>query len=256
MDAYAVYRNHLAETGQRRGQTLSVNWPLWQEGGMQVDPQTQDLLLHRMGMTPMTTDAGFRALYWALASGRDQIWLLEGDLERLQALFEPGARSDALPDSPEPIGAGIKSPLPEEERTHEIQVRQPGHLHPALITPEIVGVEASFAGADPVPERMRDKAVTFFRTLLASAIKLSPDRIEADVPLEHYGIDSILVVQMTKELEKVFGSLSKTLFFEYQNIGLLTDYFLTAHANKAAGAPRHVATGACGPGQDADAATA
>ena len=51
--------------------------------------------------------------------------------------------------------------------------------------------------------------MTFFRTLLASAIKLPVERIEADVPLEHYGIDSILVVEMTKELEKVFGSLVK-----------------------------------------------
>ena len=74
--------------------------------------------------------------------------------------------------------------------------------------------------------------MTFFRSLLASAIKLPADRIEADVPLEHYGIDSILVVQMTRELEKVFGSLSKTLFFEYQNIGLLANYFLKAHTHK------------------------
>jgi NAD(P)-dependent dehydrogenase (short-subunit alcohol dehydrogenase family) len=45
MDAYAVYRNALADTGQRRGRTMSVNWPLWQEGGMRADQQTEELLL-------------------------------------------------------------------------------------------------------------------------------------------------------------------------------------------------------------------
>ena len=151
MDAYAVYRNHLAETGQRRGRTLSVNWPLWQEGGMQVDQQTEDLLLHRMGMTPMTTDAAFHALYWALASGRDQIWMLEGDLDRLQALFEPGAHSDALPDSIEPVSASINPPLPLGEGRGEgnrIVAQTRGHPHPNPL-PEDEGPWASGKAAWP-----------------------------------------------------------------------------------------------------------
>ncbi|MBY9082233.1 acyl carrier protein, partial [Paenibacillus sp. CGMCC 1.18879] len=42
-------------------------------------------------------------------------------------------------------------------------------------------------------------------------------------------IDSIMVMQLTNQLEKVFGSLSKTLFFEYQNIQELARYFLEMH---------------------------
>src|SRR6185437_111148 len=56
-----------------------------------------------------------------------------------------------------------------------------------------------------------------------------------DTSLEEYGIDSIMVMQMTMELEKIFGSLPKTLFFEYQNISELTDYFIDAY-------PREVTT--------------
>ena len=34
MDAYTSYRNRLAETGERQGRTMSIRWPLWEEGGM------------------------------------------------------------------------------------------------------------------------------------------------------------------------------------------------------------------------------
>src|SRR5262249_1133268 len=48
--------------------------------------------------------------------------------------------------------------------------------------------------------------------------------------LEKYGIDSILAMKLTSQLEHTFGSLSKTLFFEYQTIRELTDYFTQSHS--------------------------
>ena len=44
--------------------------------------------------------------------------------------------------------------------------------------------------------------------------------------LENYGIDSILAMNLTNQLEKTFGSLPKTLFFEYQTIRELAGYFV------------------------------
>jgi len=65
--------------------------------------------------------------------------------------------------------------------------------------------------------------------LLSSVLKLPAERIEADAPMEAYGIDSVMVMQLTAQLEQSFGSLSKTLFFEYQSIQELTGYFLSFH---------------------------
>ncbi|SUX55283.1 Polyketide synthase PksL [Chromobacterium vaccinii] len=42
-------------------------------------------------------------------------------------------------------------------------------------------------------------------------------------------------MDLTRQLEKTFGPLSKTLFFEYQSIDELTGYFLRAHADKLDG---------------------
>jgi hypothetical protein len=36
MDHFAARREQLHEAGRRSGKTLSINWPLWKEGGMQI----------------------------------------------------------------------------------------------------------------------------------------------------------------------------------------------------------------------------
>lgn len=45
MDAYATYRNDLVASQKRQGQTLSINWPLWREGGMRIDEATEAMTL-------------------------------------------------------------------------------------------------------------------------------------------------------------------------------------------------------------------
>ncbi|KAI5808347.1 hypothetical protein BZA77DRAFT_24773 [Pyronema omphalodes] len=81
-------------------------------------------------------------------------------------------------------------------------------------------------------EAHRMKAVNFIKGILASVINLSANQIEADVSMDHYGIDSVMVIQLTKRLEESFGSLPKTLFFEYQNLSKLTDYFIKHHGDR------------------------
>jgi polyketide synthase PksN len=184
MDAYARYRNLLAAAKQRQGKTLSIDWPLWQEGGMQVDEETRKIMRQSLGMIPMPTSSGIRAFYQAFASGQDQVMVLAGERERFRS---------------------------------------------ALLTPK-PGLEPAKTTAAPgTREALREKAVHSFKNLLASEIKLPATRIEADAPLEKYGIDSLMVIRLTDQLEKIFGSLPKTLFFEYQNLRELAGYFLETY---------------------------
>ncbi|WP_155985463.1 acyl carrier protein, partial [Paenibacillus maysiensis] len=79
--------------------------------------------------------------------------------------------------------------------------------------------------ADPA-ERLQEKTVHYFKKLLSDITKLPAERIEEKAPLEKYGIDSIMVMQLTVRLEQDFGPLSKTLFFEYQTLRELCGYFM------------------------------
>ena len=94
MDVYAARRNRLVRDNKRSGQTLSVNWPLWEEGGMRVDKETERLMYEQTGMKAMRSASGIQALYAAFASGAHQVMVAEGDEKRI--------RKNLMPEAPEP----------------------------------------------------------------------------------------------------------------------------------------------------------
>ncbi|WP_187294693.1 SDR family NAD(P)-dependent oxidoreductase [Chitinophaga pinensis] len=86
--------------------------------------------------------------------------------------------------------------------------------------------------AAPVSDVLLEKTIKFLQQQFSVVIKLSADRIEADAPLEKYGIDSVMVMALSEQLEKSFGSIPKTLFFEYQTVYELATYFVKTHQQK------------------------
>ncbi|GAX60250.1 beta-ketoacyl synthase [Candidatus Scalindua japonica] len=194
MDAYAKYRNHLVASKQRHGLTLSINWPLWKEGGMQVDETTEKMMKQSIGLIAMDTRVGVQALYQGLASGLSQVMVMEGELERLRATL-----------------------LDQSFRTEDSETLEENKSVPAI-----------------EQELLQEKTANYLVNLLSSVIKLPAHRFEMEAPMEKYGIDSIMVMKLTIQLEKTFGSLSKTLFFEYQNIKELSRYFVESYPAKLA----------------------
>ncbi|MFY0578022.1 SDR family NAD(P)-dependent oxidoreductase [Cystobacter fuscus] len=200
MDAYAHYRNTLVAEGRRCGRTLSLDWPLWADGGMHVDAGTEKSLRESLGLVPLQKDTGVRALYKALASQYAQVLVLEGERSRLRQTLLANLLAKQLVDEPAATSARIESHAPTQQ-------------------PE-------------TDESIAQKAVTYFKKLLAIVIRLPVSKIDAEAPLELYGIDSVMTMDMTRTLEDVFGSLPKTLFFEYQTIDALTRYFMESFPNK------------------------
>ncbi|MDT3429169.1 polyketide synthase PksN, partial [Paenibacillus forsythiae] len=81
---------------------------------------------------------------------------------------------------------------------------------------------------------LKERAEGYFKKMLASVVGLPVERIEVNQPFENYGMDSIMIMKITTDLETIFGTLSKTLFFEYRNIGEVVDYFLKEHRTQTA----------------------
>jgi acyl transferase domain-containing protein len=192
LDQFAAYRNRLVITRERHGRTRSINWPLWQAGGMHVDRATQEWVQKNTGMRPMQTAAGLHAFYRALASPHDQMLVVDGDLAQLRRVM---------------LGSTATSPAPQAAQT---------------AAPEIVPARAA---SDSLVARTEE----YLRTQFADLLKIPARKLDPQAALETYGIDSILAMTLTNELEKTFGSLSKTLFFEYQTIAALAGYFAAAH---------------------------
>lgn len=201
MNAFSEYRNGQAELHKRYGKTLSVCWPLWKDGGMQIDAETARMLKRETGMVAMETDRGIQALYHGWTSGNPQVLVASGVTDRIRAfLHETGH------------GKGQSHNIKKSSLNQEAE-------------------KADMIG-EIDEEILREKAENYFKQVLSSVIKLPAGQIDAEAPLEDYGIDSIMIMHVTGQLEKVFGSLSKTLFFEYQDIRSLTRYFIDSRREK------------------------
>ncbi|WP_247572066.1 amino acid adenylation domain-containing protein [Ralstonia solanacearum] len=75
---------------------------------------------------------------------------------------------------------------------------------------------------------LKDQAVRYLKEVVGGLFKIRPEQIDAREPLETYGIDSILVVQLTNLLRDKLSGISSTLFFEYQTIDALADHFVAS----------------------------
>ena len=76
------------------------------------------------------------------------------------------------------------------------------------------------------PIRLREKATAFLQQLIGKTLKIDPEKINPTQRFESYGIDSILVIQLTSTLREKFKNISSTLFFEVQTLEALTDYLI------------------------------
>ncbi|MEE1281526.1 MAG: SDR family NAD(P)-dependent oxidoreductase, partial [Acutalibacteraceae bacterium] len=63
MDEYCVYRNKLVEEGRRKGVSISINWPLWKDGGMHMDQESEKTLVEISGMVAMPSNQGVKLFY-------------------------------------------------------------------------------------------------------------------------------------------------------------------------------------------------
>lgn len=73
---------------------------------------------------------------------------------------------------------------------------------------------------------LREKSTVFIQNLISQSLKIPSSKLESSQPLAKYGIDSIMVVQLSSTFSKVFNEIPITLFFECQTIDALVEHFL------------------------------
>src|SRR5262249_62156650 len=98
MDQFAAHRNRLVARQQRYGRTRSINWGLWEAGGMGLEAGEQERLQQTTGMRPMRTAIGMESFYRSLAMPYDQVLVMEGDLIKIREwLFQPAIQIQVPP---------------------------------------------------------------------------------------------------------------------------------------------------------------
>ncbi len=199
MDGYMLQRAARVRQGVATGRTLSVNWPLWADGGMQIDAATLQRMQRSTGMAPLPAAAALQALRALLSSDDAQYVVLYGEPVQLAGslLRTPGA----------------------------------GSLTSQQAVPAMAPAPVNAALADG----LRDKARRWVSEVLARRLKLPLARIDASAPVERYGIDSIMMTELVDQFEHSLGALPKTLFFEHSTVDALVDYFAGNHFERLTG---------------------
>ena len=206
LDAWAGWRRGEVAAGRRSGKTLSVAWPLWAEGGMRVEPRTEAWMREKFGLAPLPTELGLRVLADALAGEAGQVMVLA------KAVSKPAEQTGHA-------DAGART---EEKAPAKAKKAEDG-------TYRTYGAKATYdrkAGGGAGTDRLE----AYLKAVLAKETGLAEAEIEAGAALERYGIDSLLAMGLTRALERDFGELPKTLFFEYQTLAALAGYLRREHA--------------------------
>lgn len=126
MDAYIRERALLAKSGRRHGKSISINWPLWERGGMQVD-QTTKMNLQRIFKSRALPEAtGLKALRRILAGHEHQVLPLLGDRTAIGAMLE-SSRIDARTARTEKA-TGVPADRLFREILQDIRVQTAEHL--------------------------------------------------------------------------------------------------------------------------------
>ena len=200
MDSYSHYRNDLVVANQRQGQTLSFNWPLWKDGGMTVDTETEKMMVQRTGMVPLTTAVGIQALYQGIASGQAQVMVLAGKPARIrQKFFLNVAHSIGQKSATVSAFPSLKD------------------------TPK-----AAYSITKMDMDDLRNKVQAALTGTVSELLKIKPEDIDSESELSEFGFDSITSDGIFKRIsiENMELEIAPTIFFEYPTLRSFIDYLI------------------------------
>lgn len=193
LDRFAVYRNRLVEKGQRRGKTLTINWPLWRNSGMAAGTAIQEQWKSH-GINLLDSGSGLRILSWAIADQAEHLLVVAGQGKRLRTWF---------PHMPQRAASPLSLP--------QLSMETP----PSPELPDKVNIES--------PD-IEKKCLRQLIRLFGEVTGLAVEQIDCDAMLESYGIDSMLIIRINRRLAEHFPQVPQTLFYEYKTLRSAAQY--------------------------------
>src|SRR5207244_4051807 len=121
-------------------------WPLWEDGGIRVDPATL-AVLRSQGLDAMSTAHGIYALYRAWRTEASHVTVLSGNRQQIRRWMAP---STPAPANLQPVAATARAGDAAQDRMS-------------------VG-----------SGELQEKTIAYLKRVLAGTLKLPTSRIEAD----------------------------------------------------------------------------
>lgn len=164
MDEFIKQRETNRSRYQKDCRNCSVNWPMWENGGMKINPSIQKVMIEKLHMLPISDEDGIDLFEQALAADENVV-----------------------------IATTERS-----ERGKDMQQRE------------------SAGGSNSIR--------TSVKKIIAMETGFSEDMIEENENLSNYGLDSAINLSIVNRLGEIYGTLPKTLLFEYKTVKQIADY--------------------------------
>ncbi|XXY46421.1 amino acid adenylation domain-containing protein [Sorangium sp. So ce269] len=168
LDQLAEWRRGLEEKGLRRGRTLSIGWPYWEDGGMTLDGASVARLTARTGLMPLSTERAWGILDQLMSSREHHVVVAHGVPDRL-ATFLAERLPGWMPAS------GRQAPTPASVATR--------------------------SGGSVAAERY----VELIHASLARQTGAGAAHIDIDTEFEALGLTSIMAVSMIDDIDEELG---------------------------------------------------
>lgn len=192
VDRFLRVRNRLAAAGVRQGRSVSINWPLWESGGMHLDSQAEQLYLQTSGMGYLSDRLGLAAFEAALSLSEPQVAIIYGKRSRLEALLRLEAADAAQ-------NRGGATELEKESGSRSADAA--------------VSMEESLA---------RD-----VRQLAAAILQTQPNKLDMHENMGDFGFDSISLKEFADGLSERYDvELSPAVFFAKTTLQELSSFML------------------------------
>lgn len=218
LDGHASWREQQRRQGRRSGRTVSIGWPLWASGGMEISGEDA-LLFGFSGMSALSEAEGLAVFDRLLGDDEAQVLVAIGDAARI-------ARTLRVHAPPSRVAASVAAPA---------AVRSAPRDATAPVATSAVPVPSPAAGDD-----FARRAEALLKQRLSVVVKADADAIGSGTSFEQLGMDSVMLMELRDSLGRDFDGLPKTVLFEYDTPGRLAQYLVQQHAAKLAalvGAP-------------------
>lgn len=192
MDNFAYYRNIQVKNHERYGRTMAINWPFWEQGGMQISSETAKQMNQENGFLPLPYEEGIKVVGEGWSKHLDTVACIYGEKGRIEVAAEDLCKTVETNDE-------IKEQIMDETIEYD---------------------------------STKDVAINYLKNILSKDLKIPMEMIDDDSILDEFGLDSIGIISITKQMESIFGVLPKTLFYEYGSLEELADYFVKKHESK------------------------
>ncbi|WP_340621269.1 SDR family NAD(P)-dependent oxidoreductase [Xenorhabdus siamensis] len=209
LDTFAEYREDLVQRKKRSGKSLSINWPLWQEGGMNVTPRVEKHMFDTFGIVPLDTQTALETLEIALRSPFSQFGVMKGDAQKIGNYLRFSDGSSPVT----PLSASDNEDL-------DIGFGDEGM---DSASPNASDKSESDNSADTIADIVADITAGKLSELLG----MRSEAIDIHRQFGDYGMDSVGLLELAEYINSRFEvTLSQASFLEFNTLNRVAEHLI------------------------------